>query len=183
MAGTDLTAVIERSPKRWPTTRRTVPPAAETADLVGAPTDPRRRCRGDARTARLHGLRRRGPRQPASVCWPDPRRSGRGAWAVLLVDRSVPVTDVIGCAIAPRDHEQLGLEVAPLAGRVTADRGRASRCRDRQRRSRDNPETLFHQVATMLMARGGLPHLQLHGFADVRAPGTDVVLSSGPSSR
>ena len=46
---------------------------------------------------------------------------------------------------------------------------------------RDHPGSLFHRLAVTLLA-AGMPHLQVHGFADRPDRPFDVVLSSGPTT-
>ena len=190
MAETDLAAVIDAFTETLADDQAyRHPTAAETADaLVGV----RRLIRGADAEAMLGplGFTVSGgvdldSRRPYALARSETGPDGERAWAVLLVDRSVPVTVVVGCPHPRSDEttEQLGLELwrrLPGALLLIAGAHRDAGT-DGSADPRDNPETLFHQVAAMLMARGGLPHLQLHGFADVRAPGTDVVLSSGPT--
>ncbi len=106
---------------------------------------------------------------------------GDRGWAALLVDVSAPVGTVIGCPhpVADKTSEQLGLALwrripGALLLVAGAHRDAAGGLAD----PRDNPGSPFHRLATALLDTG-LPHLQLHGFADASAPGFDVVLSPG----
>jgi hypothetical protein len=109
---------------------------------------------------------------------------GERAWAGMLVDRSAPCHVVITCPhpVADTETERLGLvlwqripgALLLVAGAHRgADGGRAD--------PRNNPGALFHQLAVVLLD-AGLPHVQVHGFADASAPGFDVVLSPGATT-
>jgi hypothetical protein len=109
---------------------------------------------------------------------------GERAWAGLLVDKSTPCHVVIGCPhpVADIETERLGLALwQRIPGALLlvagahrgADGGRAD--------PRNNPGALFHQLAVALLD-AGLPHVQVHGFADASAPGFDVVLSPGATT-
>jgi hypothetical protein len=121
--------------------------------------------------------------RPYALAQSETGPDGERAWAVVLADPSVPVGVVIGC---PHPHfdettEQLGLELwrlVPGALLVIAGAHRDAGANGSVD-PRDHPETMFHQIAANLIAKGGLPHVQLHGFADATASGFDVVLSSG----
>jgi hypothetical protein len=106
------------------------------------------------------------------------------AWAGVLVDASTPVQTVIGCPhpVADIATERLGLALwQRIPGALLLVAGAHRRADDGRADPRDNPGSLFHQLAAvMLDAR--LPHIQLHGFADTSAPGLDVVLSPGATT-
>jgi hypothetical protein len=109
---------------------------------------------------------------------------GDRAWAAVLVDRSMPVGTVIGCPhpVFDKRSEQLGLALwqripGALLLVAGAHRDAAAGLAD----PRNHPESLFHRLSTALLD-AGLPHVQIHGFADASAPGFDVVLSPGPTT-
>jgi len=109
---------------------------------------------------------------------------GDRAWAAVLVDASVPVGTVIGCPhpVFDKTSEQLGLALwqripGSLLLVAGAHRGAGGGLAD----PRDHPGSLFHRFAAALL-EVGLPHVQVHGFADASAPGFDVVLSPGATT-
>ena len=106
---------------------------------------------------------------------------GERTWAVLLVDASTPVRLVIGCPhpVADRATEQLGLGLwQRIPGGLLLVAGAHRQAGGGLADPRDHPRSLFHRLAAVLLDHG-LPHLQVHGFADASAPGVDVVLSPG----
>jgi hypothetical protein len=110
---------------------------------------------------------------------------GERAWAAVLVDASAPVRMVIGCPhpVADRATEQLGLALwqrVPGALLLVAGAHRDAG-EDGLADPRDHPGSLFHHFAAALLGMG-LPHLQVHGFADASAPGVDLVLSPGATT-
>ena len=109
---------------------------------------------------------------------------GKRAWAGVLVDTSMPVQVVIGCPhpVADKATERLGLALwQRIPGSLLLVAGAHRRADGGRADPRDNPGSLFHQLAVALLDTG-LPHVQLHGFADTSAPGLDVVLSPGATT-
>ncbi|HEX2362029.1 MAG TPA: hypothetical protein VHI11_08165 [Jiangellaceae bacterium] len=109
---------------------------------------------------------------------------GERAWAGVLVDASTPVQTVIGCPHPIFDiaTERLGLELwQRMPGSLLLVAGAHRRADDGRADPRDHPGSLFHKFAAVLLG-AGLPHIQLHGFADASAPGLDVVLSPGATT-
>jgi hypothetical protein len=106
------------------------------------------------------------------------------AWAAMLVDASTPVRMVIGCPhpVADRTTEQLGLALwQRVPGALLLVAGAHRDAGGGLADPRDHPESLFHRIAAALL-EAGLPHLQVHGFADASAPDADVVLSPGATT-
>ncbi|MGW4527746.1 hypothetical protein [Amycolatopsis sp. NPDC004378] len=99
------------------------------------------------------------------------------AWGLYAIDRSAPPSLVVE---APHASSDLRTELIGLAlfeatpGAVLAVGG--------AHRRREDPAhdtgTVFH-VVTTLLARRGLPQVQLHGFNDTTLTTADVVLSAG----
>lgn len=99
------------------------------------------------------------------------------AWGLYAIDRSAPPSLVVE---APHASSDLRTELVGLAlfrrtpGAILAVGG--------AHRRREDPAhdtgTVFHVVATLL-ARRGLPQVQLHGFNDTTLATADVVLSAG----
>ncbi|MFJ7215946.1 hypothetical protein [Amycolatopsis sp. NPDC098790] len=99
------------------------------------------------------------------------------AWGLYAFDRSAPPSLVIE---APHASSDLRTELVGLAlfertpGAILAVGG--------AHRRREDPAhdtgTVFH-VVTTLLARRGLPQVQLHGFNDTTLTTADVVLSAG----
>jgi hypothetical protein len=109
---------------------------------------------------------------------------GERTWAALLVDASTPVRMVIGCPhpVADTATEQLGLGLwQRVPGALLLVAGAHRRAGGGLADPRDHPGSLFHRLAASLLCHG-LPHLQVHGFADASAPGFDVVLSPGATT-
>jgi hypothetical protein len=109
---------------------------------------------------------------------------GDRAWAAVLVDAAEPTRMIIGCPhpVFDRASERLGLALwrrspGSLLLVAGAHREAGAGLAD----PRDHPGSLFHRIAVLLLG-AGLPHLQVHGFADASAPGVDVVLSPGPTT-
>ncbi|MEV7043101.1 hypothetical protein [Amycolatopsis sp. NPDC051061] len=99
------------------------------------------------------------------------------AWGLYAVDRSAPPSLVVEVPHASSDlrTELLGLGLfRRTPGAILAVGG--------AHRRREDPAhdtgTVFHAVTTLL-ARRGLPQVQLHGFKDRTLPAADVVLSGG----
>ncbi|WP_103351971.1 hypothetical protein [Amycolatopsis sp. CA-128772] len=99
------------------------------------------------------------------------------AWGLYAIDRSAPPSLVIEVPHASSDlrTDRLGLALfRRVPGAVLAVAG--------AHRRREDPahdvRTVFH-VVTTLLARRGLPQVQLHGFNDRTLPTADVVLSAG----
>ncbi|MEV4056221.1 hypothetical protein AB0J55_33885 [Amycolatopsis sp. NPDC049688] len=99
------------------------------------------------------------------------------AWGLYAIDRCAPPSLVIE---VPHAASDLRTELVGLAlyrrtpGAVLAVNGAHRRRED----PAHDPRTVFHVVATLL-ARRGLPQVQLHGFNDRTLPAADVVLSAG----
>ncbi|SFW71208.1 hypothetical protein [Amycolatopsis australiensis] len=99
------------------------------------------------------------------------------AWGLYAIDRSAPPALVVEVPHASSDlrTELLGLALhREVPGAVLAVGG--------AHRRREDPAhdtgTVFH-VVTTLLARRGLPQVQLHGFNDTTLATADVVLSAG----
>jgi len=99
------------------------------------------------------------------------------AWGLYAVDRSAPPSLVVE---VPHPSSDLRTDLIGLAlfrrvpGAVLAVAGAHRRREDPAHDTR----TVFHAVTTLL-ARRGLPQVQLHGFKDRTLPAADVVLSAG----
>ncbi|MEV7097963.1 hypothetical protein AB0M80_34460 [Amycolatopsis sp. NPDC051045] len=99
------------------------------------------------------------------------------AWGLYAIDRSAPPSLVVE---VPHPSSDLRTELIGLAlfrrvpGAVLAVAGAHRRREDPAHDTR----TVFH-VVTTLLARRGLPQVQLHGFNDRTMPAADVVLSAG----
>jgi hypothetical protein len=109
---------------------------------------------------------------------------GDRAWAAMLVDASMPVRTVIGCPHPVFDNtsEQLGLALwQRIPGSLLLVAGAHRHAEAGLADPRNHPGSPFHRLAAALLD-AGLPHLQIHGFADASAPGFDVVLSPGPTT-
>ena len=109
---------------------------------------------------------------------------GDRAWAAVLVDGSGPVSTVIGCPhpVADQRSEHLGLALwQRIPGALLLVAGAHRDAGPGLADPRNHPESLFHRFAAALLDTG-LPHVQMHGFADASAPGFDVVLSPGATT-
>ncbi|MEV5717045.1 hypothetical protein AB0L41_24395 [Amycolatopsis mediterranei] len=99
------------------------------------------------------------------------------AWGLYAIDRSAPPSLVVE---VPHSSSDLRTDLIGLAlfrqvpGAVLAVAGAHRRREDPAHETR----TVFH-VVTTLLARRGLPQVQLHGFKDRTLPAADVVLSAG----
>ncbi|MEU4521611.1 hypothetical protein AB0F52_23235 [Amycolatopsis sp. NPDC024027] len=99
------------------------------------------------------------------------------AWGLYAIDRSAPPSLVVE---VPHPSSDLRTDLIGLAlfrqvpGAVLAVAGAHRRREDPAHETR----TVFHVVTTVL-ARRGLPQVQLHGFKDRTLPAADVVLSAG----
>jgi len=99
------------------------------------------------------------------------------AWGLYAIDRSAPPSLVVE---VPHPSSDLRTDLVGLAlfrqvpGAVLAVAGAHRRREDPAHDTR----TVFH-VVTTLLARRGLPQVQLHGFKDRTLPAADVVLSAG----
>jgi hypothetical protein len=99
------------------------------------------------------------------------------AWGLYAIDRSAPPSLVVE---VPHPSSDLRTDLIGLAlfrrvpGAVLAVAGAHRRREDPAHDTR----TVFHAVTTLL-ARRGLPQVQLHGFKDRTLPAADVVLSAG----
>jgi hypothetical protein len=99
------------------------------------------------------------------------------AWGLYAIDRSVPPSLVVEVPHASSDlrTDLIGLALfRQVPGAVLAVAGAHRRREDPAHDTR----TVFH-VVTTLLARRGLPQVQLHGFNDRTLPEADVVLSGG----
>ncbi|KDN19226.1 hypothetical protein [Amycolatopsis rifamycinica] len=99
------------------------------------------------------------------------------AWGLYAIDRSAPPSLVIEVPHASSDlrTDLIGLALfRQVPGAVLAVAGAHRRREDPAHDTR----TVFH-VVTTLLARRGLPQVQLHGFNDRTMPEADVVLSAG----
>ncbi|MEU9301416.1 hypothetical protein [Streptomyces sp. NPDC048269] len=85
-----------------------------------------------------------------------------------------------GVMVMAGAHRTAGTGTGPRAGGAgdEADEGGEGAPADMAHRT----DSVFHAVIAEL-ARRGLPGIQLHGFADDSAPGTDSVVSTGAGSR
>jgi hypothetical protein len=99
------------------------------------------------------------------------------AWGLYAIDRSAPPSLVVEAPHASSDlrTELIALELfRRTPGAILAVGG--------AHRRREDPAhdtgTVFH-VVTTLLARRGLPQVQLHGFNDTTLTSADVVLSAG----
>jgi hypothetical protein len=109
---------------------------------------------------------------------------GDRAWAAVLIDKSTPVHTVIGCPhpVSDKTSERLGLALwQRIPGAMLLVAGAHRDAGGGLADPRDHPESLFHRFAATLLD-AGLPHVQIHGFADASAPGFDVVLSPGATT-
>jgi hypothetical protein len=109
---------------------------------------------------------------------------GERAWAGVLVDASAPVGVVVGCPhpVADETTERLGLALwQRIPGALLLVAGAHRDAGGGRADPRDNQGSLFHQLAVALLD-AGLPHVQVHGFADASAPRLDVVLSPGATT-
>ncbi|MDQ7807266.1 hypothetical protein Q5425_26310 [Amycolatopsis sp. A133] len=99
------------------------------------------------------------------------------AWGLYAIDRSAPPSLVVE---VPHPSSDLRTDLIGLAlfrqvpGAVLAVAGAHRRREDPAHDTR----TVFH-VVTTLLARRGLPQVQLHGFNDRTLPAADVVVSAG----
>ena len=99
------------------------------------------------------------------------------AWGLYAIDRSAPPSLVVEVPHASSDlrTDLIGLALfQQVPGAVLAVAGAHRRREDPAHDTR----TVFH-VVTTLLARRGLPQVQLHGFKDRTLPAADVVLSAG----
>jgi hypothetical protein len=99
------------------------------------------------------------------------------AWGLYAIDRSALPSLVVEVPHASSDlhTDRLGLALfRRVPGAVLAVAGAHRRREDPAHDTR----TVFH-VVTTLLARRGLPQVQLHGFNDRTLPVADVVLSAG----
>lgn len=99
------------------------------------------------------------------------------AWGLYAIDRSALPSLVVEVPHASSDlrTELIGLALfRQVPGAVLAVAGAHRRRED----PAHDPRTVFH-VVTTLLARRGLPQVQLHGFNDRTMPEADVVLSAG----
>ena len=109
---------------------------------------------------------------------------GERAWAGVLVDASTPVRMVVGCPhpVADETTEQLGLALwQRIPGALLLVAGAHRKADGGRADPRDHRRSMFHRLAVALLD-AGLPHMQVHGFADASAPGVDVVLSPGATT-
>lgn len=99
------------------------------------------------------------------------------AWGLYAIDRSAPPSLVVEVPHASSDlrTDRIGLALfRQVPGAVLAVGGAHRRREDPAHETR----SVFH-VVTTLLARRGLPQVQLHGFKDRTLPAADVVLSGG----
>ncbi|MGW3962558.1 hypothetical protein ACWED2_22260 [Amycolatopsis sp. NPDC005003] len=99
------------------------------------------------------------------------------AWGLYAIDRSAPPSLVVEVPHASSDlrTDLIGLALfRQVPGAVLTVAGAHRRREDPAHDTR----TVFH-VVTALLARRGLPQVQLHGFNDRTMPEADVVLSAG----
>jgi hypothetical protein len=99
------------------------------------------------------------------------------AWGLYAIDRSAPPSLVVEVPHPSSDlrTDRIGLALfRRVPGAVLAVAGAHRRCEDPAHDTR----TVFH-VVTTLLARRGLPQVQLHGFKDRTLPAADVVVSAG----
>jgi hypothetical protein len=99
------------------------------------------------------------------------------AWGLYAIDRSAPPSLVVEVPHASSDlrTDRIGLALfRQVPGAVLAVGGAHRRREDPAHETR----SVFH-VVTTLLARRGLPQVQLHGFGDTTLTSADVVLSAG----
>ncbi|MGW3999654.1 hypothetical protein ACWEF6_39695 [Amycolatopsis sp. NPDC004772] len=99
------------------------------------------------------------------------------AWGLYAIDRSAPPSLVVEVPHPSSDlrTDRIGLALfRRVPGAVLAVAGAHRRRED----PAHDPRTVFHVVSTLL-ARRGLPQVQLHGFNDRTMPAADVVVSAG----
>ncbi|GHG11944.1 MULTISPECIES: hypothetical protein [Amycolatopsis] len=99
------------------------------------------------------------------------------AWGLYAIDRSAPPSLVVEVPHASSDlrTDLIGLALfRQVPGAVLAVAGAHRRREDPAHDTR----TVFHELTTLL-ARRGLPQVQLHGFNDRTMPAADVVVSAG----
>jgi hypothetical protein len=99
------------------------------------------------------------------------------AWGLYAIDRSAPPSLVVEVPHASSDlrTDRIGLALfRQVPGAVLAIGGAHRRREDPAHETR----SIFH-VVTTLLARRGLPQVQLHGFGDTTLTSADVVLSAG----
>jgi hypothetical protein len=99
------------------------------------------------------------------------------AWGLYAIDRSAPPSLVVEVPHASSDlrTDRLGLALfRQVPGAILAVGGAHRRREDPAHETR----CVFH-VVTTLLARRGLPQVQLHGFNDTTLTTADVVLSAG----
>ncbi|WP_328450310.1 hypothetical protein [Amycolatopsis sp. NBC_00438] len=99
------------------------------------------------------------------------------AWGLYAIDRSAPPSLVVEVPHASSDlrTDRLGLALfRQVPGAVLVVGGAHRRREDPAHETR----SVFH-VVTTLLARRGLPQVQLHGFGDATLTSADVVLSAG----
>jgi len=99
------------------------------------------------------------------------------AWGLYAIDRSAPPSLVVEVPHPSSDlrTDRIGLALfRQVPGAVLVVTGAHRRREDPAHDTR----TVFH-VVTTLLARRGLPQVQLHGFNDRTMPAADVVLSAG----
>ncbi|MDS0135370.1 MULTISPECIES: hypothetical protein [unclassified Amycolatopsis] len=99
------------------------------------------------------------------------------AWGLYAIDRSAPPSLVVEVPHPSSDlrTDRVGLALfRRVPGAVLAVAGAHRRREDPAHDTR----TVFHVVSTLL-ARRGLPQVQLHGFNDRTMPAADVVVSAG----
>ncbi|WP_410614297.1 hypothetical protein [Amycolatopsis sp. lyj-109] len=99
------------------------------------------------------------------------------AWGLYAIDRSTPPSLVVEVPHPSSDlrTDRIGLALfRQVPGAVLVVAGAHRRREDPAHDTR----TVFH-VVTTLLARRGLPQVQLHGFDDRTLPTADVVLSAG----
>jgi hypothetical protein len=121
--------------------------------------------------------------RPFSLAFSEPA-PGKRAWAAVLVDLCAPARLVIGSPhpVADQDSEQVGLAVWRRSpGSLLLVAGAHRRAAGGLADPRNHTASLFHRLAATLLA-AGLPHLQVHGFADESAPDVDLVLSPGATT-
>lgn len=107
--------------------------------------------------------------------------SDERAWGALLVDRSETPQHLIEVPHPAFDlnTEKLGLALQQrLPGSVLLVAGAHRAAAGGSADVAHNSGSLFHVLATEF-ARGGLPQIQLHGFADKNLPDAQVVVSTG----
>ncbi|WP_212844102.1 hypothetical protein [Catellatospora sp. IY07-71] len=108
-------------------------------------------------------------------------RDGDRPWGVVLVDRSTAPRVVVEVPHPGFDvnTDDLGLEVArSTPGAVLLIAGAHRQTAGGDGDVAHNDGSVFHTMADEF-ARGGLPQVQLHGFADRNLEGADAVVSAG----